>query len=72
LREEKDMLSLMPESPAKKRAHDLIAGLPDSATWGDILYAMELAADIDQAIDDANGGKTVDSTAVRRKLGLAV
>jgi predicted transcriptional regulator len=54
----------------KKRAHALIEALPDSATWDEVLHALELAADIEQGRRDADAGRTVDTDTVRRNLGL--
>ena len=64
------MVSLMSDMPAKQRAHALIDELPDSVSWNDILYALELAADIDQGLQDADTGKVIDSANLRRELGL--
>jgi hypothetical protein len=64
------MVSLMSEAPAKQRAHALIDSLPDDASWSDILYALELAADIDQGRRDAESGQVMDSAAVLKDLGL--
>jgi predicted transcriptional regulator len=54
----------------KQKAHALIEALPDSATWDEVLYALELAADIEQGRRDADAGRTVDTDTVRRDLGL--
>jgi predicted transcriptional regulator len=67
----KFMVATMTTDTVKQRARALIEALPDSAGWSDVLYALELAADIQQGLRDANAGLLTDSDAVRRELGLA-
>ena len=31
----------------KQRAHELIEALPDDATWQDLMYALDLRADVE-------------------------
>jgi predicted transcriptional regulator len=45
----------------KQRAHELIEALPDNATWQDLLYALELGADVEAGLADANAGRVTDS-----------
>lgn len=61
-------MSPMVASDIKKRAHELIEALPDSATWSDILYSIELAADIQQGIVDADSGPLTGHDQMRRWL----
>ena len=44
----------------KQRAHELIEALPEDATWQDLLYALELRADIDAGLQDAKAGRVVE------------
>ena len=41
----------------KRKALALVDALPASANWSDVLYAIELGADIHQGICDANAGQ---------------
>jgi predicted transcriptional regulator len=64
------MVATMTIGTVKQRVQALIDALPDSASWSDVLYALELAADIQQGLRDANTGRLTDSDTVRRELGL--
>ncbi|MGQ0835490.1 MAG: hypothetical protein ACT4O5_11350 [Gammaproteobacteria bacterium] len=57
-------------SPIKERARALIDQLPDSASWDDLLYQLEVVADIERGLQDADSGRVADSGTVRRELGL--
>ena len=54
----------------KQRAHELIEALPDDATWQDLLYAVELRADIEAGIADAKAGRLLEVEELRRDYGL--
>jgi predicted transcriptional regulator len=54
----------------KQRAHELIESLPDDATWQDLLYALELRADIDAGLQDAKAGRVVELDQLRKDYGL--
>jgi hypothetical protein len=53
----------------KDEAHQLINRLPDTATWSDVLYALELRTDVDQGLADANAGRVVGIEELRREYG---
>jgi predicted transcriptional regulator len=53
----------------KDQAHQLINQLPDTATWSDVLYALELRTDVDQGLADANAGRIVGIEELRREYG---
>jgi len=53
----------------KQRAHELIEALPDNATWQDLLYALELGADVEAGLTDANAGRVTDSEDLQREYG---
>ena len=40
----------------RQRSHELIDALPDNATWQDLLYALELRADVEAGFANAKGG----------------
>jgi predicted transcriptional regulator len=54
----------------KQRAHELIEALPDDAMWQDLLYALELRADIEAGLTDAKAGRVTDVEQLRRDYGL--
>jgi hypothetical protein len=54
----------------KQHAHELIESLPDDATWQDLLYALELRADIDAGLQDAKAGRVVELDQLRKDYGL--
>jgi predicted transcriptional regulator len=54
----------------KQRAHELIEALPDDATWQDLLYALELRADVEAGLSDAKAGRVVDVDQLRKDYGL--
>jgi predicted transcriptional regulator len=57
-------------SPIKQRAHELVEALPDDATWQDLLYAVELRADVEAGLTDAKAGRVVDVDQLRKDYGL--
>jgi hypothetical protein len=54
----------------KQRAHELIEALPDDATWQDLLYALELRADVEAGLADAKAGRVADTDDLRREYRL--
>jgi predicted transcriptional regulator len=54
----------------KHRAHELIEALPDDATWQDLLYAVELRADVEAGLADAKAGRLTQIEELRRNSGL--
>ena len=59
-----------PTTP-KEQAHKLIDQLPDNASWQEVLYFLEVRADIEEGLQDVEAGR-VDSVAdVRKEYGLS-
>jgi len=54
----------------KDAAHRLIDGLPDGATWDDVMYRVYVRQAVDAGLRDANEGRVVDVSEVRRQFGL--
>ena len=54
----------------KSAAHRLIDGLPDNATWDDVMYRVYVRQCVDAGLDDAQAGRVVDVAEVRRRFGL--
>jgi hypothetical protein len=48
----------------------LIEALPDNATWQDLVYALELRADVEAGIADAKAGRVTELEQLRRDHGL--
>jgi hypothetical protein len=48
----------------------LIDALPDNATWQDLLYALELRADVEAGLADAKVGRLTQVEELRRDCGL--
>lgn len=55
----------------KDAAHRLIDSLPDSATWDDVMYRVYVRQAVDAGLQDAEEGRVVDVSEVRRQFGLA-
>ncbi len=53
----------------KQRAHEVIEGLPDDASWQDLVYALELRADIEAGLADAKAGRVAEVDQVRQDYG---
>lgn len=57
-------------STIKQTAQEVIETLPDSASWSDLMYALELRADIEAGIADSDAGRVYDTEEVLREFGL--
>ena len=55
----------------KDAAHRLIDGLPESATWDDVMYRVYVRQAVDAGLRDSDAGHVVDVSEVRRQFGLA-
>ncbi len=55
----------------KDAARRLIDGLPDDATWDDVMYRVYVRQAVDRGLRDADEGRVVDVSEVRRQFGLA-
>jgi predicted transcriptional regulator len=54
----------------KQRAREVIAALPDDATWRDLLYAIEFRAEVEAGLVDAKAGRLTETEELRRDYGL--
>jgi predicted transcriptional regulator len=57
--------------PLKQQAHALIDGLPETATWDDVVYEMAVRRSIERGLADADAGRLTDVKDVRREFGLS-
>lgn len=63
-------MSDTPSNDIKSDAHRMIDGLPDNATWDDIMYRVYVRQCIEAGVEDADAGRVVDVEQVRRRFGL--
>ena len=63
-------MSETPSTDVKSAARRLIDGLPDNATWDDVMYRVYVRQCVDAGLDDAQAGRVVDVAEVRRRFGL--
>ena len=54
----------------KKQAHALIDKLPDSATWDDVAYEIELRASIDRGVADSKAGRVISVEDLMKEFGV--
>lgn len=54
----------------KHLAHELIDQLPDTATWRELAYTLEVRADIEEGLADIEAGRVSSVVEIRREYGL--
>lgn len=54
----------------KEQARALLENLPDDVTWDDIVYELAARRSIELGLADADKGRVIDATVVRRELRL--
>lgn len=54
----------------KQQAREVIDTLPETATWSDLMYALELRADVEAGIADANASRVTSVDDLRKEYGL--
>ena len=55
------------ETP-KQAANDIIRGLPDDATFDDIMYRLYVRAKIERALKEAEAGNLVDQDEAEKMM----
>jgi predicted transcriptional regulator len=60
----------MPAATVKDEARKIVDGLPEDATWEELIYRLYVREAIEQGLRDADAGRTVDTATVRAELGL--
>ena len=63
-------MSETPIGDIRSEAHRIIDGLPEEATWDDVMHRIYVRQCIDAGIRDADQGKVMDVDEVRRRFGL--
>ncbi len=54
----------------KTDALRIVDSLPDNATWDDLMYRIYVRQCVESGIADAEAGRVVDVSEVRRRFGL--
>ncbi len=57
-------------SNLKQQAHELIDGLPDTATWRDLAYRAAVRADIEAGLADSAANRVTPVEELLKELGL--
>lgn len=60
----------MPVKNVKEQAHKIIDGLPENATWEDVIDRIYVREAIEAGIADADAGRIVDVSEIRAEYGL--
>jgi predicted transcriptional regulator len=60
----------MASTALKLEVEEIMAALPETATIKDLLYALEVRADIEEGLADSDAGRVVEVSEVRRRFGL--
>jgi predicted transcriptional regulator len=60
----------MASAALKQEVEKIMAALPETATIKDLLYALEVRADIEEGLADSEAGRVVEVSEVRRRFGL--
>lgn len=53
---------------AKQEAREVIDGLPDSATWDEVMYELYVRQKIAEGIKAADGGRVVPHEEVKKRF----
>lgn len=54
----------------KEEAGKLVRGLPEGATWDDLMYEIYVRQKIEEGIEAADEGRILSHEEVRRRFGL--
>jgi len=60
----------MQSTDIKTSAHELIDRLPESVSWSELAYHIEVRASIERGLEDIEAGRTYTSEEVKEHLGL--
>ncbi len=61
----------MASANLKQEAHRLVEGLPEEASWEDLMYRIYVREAIDAGLDDSRAGRVVEVSEVRKRFGLS-
>ena len=54
----------------KEEARQLVDGLPENATWEDLMYKIYVRQAIERGLEDSKAGRTIDVSELRARFGL--
>jgi predicted transcriptional regulator len=54
----------------KASAHELIDRLPETVSWSELAYHIEVRASIERGLEDVKAGRTYTTDEVKKHLGL--
>ena len=60
----------MSAASVKEEARKIIDGLPETATWEDVIYRLYVREAIEAGIADADAGRLTEVADVRAEYGL--
>lgn len=55
---------------AKQAAHELLDTLPDSISWDEIAYRMEVRASIERGVEDVRKGRNITHEEMKERFGI--
>ena len=55
----------------KQEAYHVLAKLPDTATWDDLMHEIYVRQAIEAGLEDSEADRTIDVREVRAKFGLS-
>lgn len=57
-------------TPAKEAALKMIQELPDSVTWDELAYKMEVRASIERGLADSKAGRVFTIEEIKREFNI--
>ena len=60
----------MPSSDVKQAAHKLLDSFPESVTWDEVAYRMEVRASIERGLKDVEAGRVISHDEVKKHFGI--
>jgi hypothetical protein len=60
-----------PQQNVRKEAHELVDGLPENATWDDLMERIYVRQRISAGLRDVEEGRVLSVMEVRRRFGLS-
>lgn len=60
----------MSSTNVKQAAHELLDSLPETITWDEVAYRMEVRASIERGLEDVQEGRVESQESVRQRFGI--
>lgn len=61
---------VMSSTNVKQAAHELLDSLPETITWDEVAYRMEVRASIERGLEDVQEGRVESQESVRQRFGI--